>query len=691
VNAGKQQLWLLVAIFGVVGAASPADLPLGFVEEKVADGISGATGMAVARDGRIFVCEQTGALRVVKNGTMLEDPFLRLEVDSFWERGLIGVTSHPQFPEKPFVFVVYVTAKPYPHHRISRFTAEGDRAKPASELVLLEGDNQNEMAGTIKAGHQGGGIHFDVGGKLYVAIGEQTAGAPSQRLDTLLGKMLRLNPEGGIPEDNPFFSATQGKYRAIWALGLRNPFAFAVQARTGRIFINDVGGSAWEEINEGKPGANYGWPTAEGYSTNSQYRNPIHAYRPTMGRSISGGVFYNPGVAQFPTQYVGKYFFQDYMNNWMRVLDPEHPQDIATFARNLSGPVAVDLGPDGSLYYLNRSAWVKDEKWKPNTGSLYRIRYVGQPAVSASEIQQARAEAHFPRWFSNSDWWRQSGMLRYEVNCPVWLPGLQAERWIRLPAGKSIGFHKTAPWRFPSETAFLKHLYAGERRIETQVIVAGERCFSAASYKWRPDASDAELVEDAVAEAVVCGNKQINWHFPGVDDCVSIQAGYSGFFLEIGTAQLNRDVRDPETGQRTNQLMLWNRNKMFESPLQENELQNLNRMAQCDDSSASDELKVRSYLAANCAMCHFPEGPSRGAFDARFETPLARQNLIRAEPLAGDLGVAGAKIVFPGQPEKSILYQRIKRFDLYRMPPAALNDLESPILPILERWIRELK
>jgi uncharacterized repeat protein (TIGR03806 family) len=369
-------------------AAQPAppppdgvDLPECFSETVVATGITGATAMEIAPDGRIFVCEQTGALRIVKEDKLLPEPFVTAPVDSYWERGLIGVALDPEFGENGFIYLCYVAPKPYPHHRISRFTARGDAALPGSEMILLEGDDQGKLGGAIPAGHQGGAIHFGKGGKLYVAIGEQTAGKPAQQLDTFQGKMLRINRDGSIPEDNPFYKTTHGKYRAIWAVGLRNPFAFAVQPGTGRIYINDVGDARWEEINEGLAGANYGWPESEGYTTNPKHRTPIHAYDHAVGRSITGGAFYNPPVRQFPAEYVGKYFFADYMDNWIRVLDPADPKAIRLFATGLSAPVDLKVGADGSLYCLNRHAWVKDEKFRPNTGSLVRIAYTaaGKP------------------------------------------------------------------------------------------------------------------------------------------------------------------------------------------------------------------------------------------------------------------------------------------------------------------------
>ena len=126
---------------------------------------------------------------------------------------------------------------------MSRFTAAGDDAAfQAVETILLEGDDQSKLGGVVPAGHQGGAIHFGKDGKLYVALGEQTAGAPAQAMDSLFGKLLRINSDGSIPEDNPFFRTARGRALApIWALGLRNPFTFAVQPETGRIFLNDVG------------------------------------------------------------------------------------------------------------------------------------------------------------------------------------------------------------------------------------------------------------------------------------------------------------------------------------------------------------------------------------------------------------------------------------------------------------------
>jgi putative heme-binding domain-containing protein len=365
----------LVAFLETLGARGPITLPSDFAWARVASRITGATSMAVAPDGRIFVCEQTGALRVVKNDRLLDAPFLTLRVDRAWERGLIGAAVDPNFLENRFVYLTYVSPHPYPHHCISRFTARGDVAVTGSETILLEGDDQTKLGGVTAAGHQGGAIHFGKDGKLYVALGEQTAGAPAQAMDTLLGKLLRINPDGSIPENNPFCQKTRGKYRAIWAVGLRNPFTFAVQPETGRIFINDVGQAAWEEIDEGFAGANYGWPASEGPTTDARFRGPIHHY-PVA--SIAGGAFCpRDASGGFPAHYRGRYFFADFVKGWINVLDPDHPEKVETFATGLARPVDLQFAPNGSLYVLERDAWVIDDNFRPCTGSLLRIRFNG--------------------------------------------------------------------------------------------------------------------------------------------------------------------------------------------------------------------------------------------------------------------------------------------------------------------------
>src|SRR5438132_127904 len=334
-------------------AVSAANLPSGFTEEQFGGNLSGSpTAMAFAPDGRLFVCQQGGQLRVIKNGSLLSTPFVSLTVDSSGERGLLGIAFDPNFATNHYLYVYYTVATSPIHNRVSRFTAAGDTAAPGSHAVILELNNLSSATN-----HNGGAIHFGPDGKLYIAVGENANGANSQTLSNLLGKMLRINSDGSIPTDNPFYNTATGSNRAIWALGLRNPFTFAFRPGTGRMFINDVGESTYEEINDGIAGSNYGWPITEGPTSNPAFRGPIYFYGHGAGCAIVGATFYNPPVPQFPSSYTGKYFFADLCSGWIRVFDPT--AGTATgFATGISSPVDLHVGPDGALYYLVRAGQV---------------------------------------------------------------------------------------------------------------------------------------------------------------------------------------------------------------------------------------------------------------------------------------------------------------------------------------------
>jgi glucose/arabinose dehydrogenase len=342
----------LIATLLLCTTIGAATLPSGFSETTIASGLATPTAMALAPDGRIFICQQNGALRVVKNGTLLATPFITLPVDSTGERGLLGVAFDPDFLSNGFVYVYYTTASAPIHNRISRLTANGDVAAAGSEVVLMDLENLSAT------NHNGGALHFGRDGKLYVAVGENAVRANSQTLANRLGKVLRINSDGTIPADNPFHATASGDNRSIWALGLRNPFTFGVHPLSGRIFINDVGQSTWEEINEGAAGGNYGWPATEGPTSNPQFISPLHFYSNANATecAIAGGAFYAPEVRQFPSEYLDSYFFSDLCGGWIRRLDTSAQSN--GFATALSNPVDLLVGHDGSLYYLMRGGGV---------------------------------------------------------------------------------------------------------------------------------------------------------------------------------------------------------------------------------------------------------------------------------------------------------------------------------------------
>jgi glucose/arabinose dehydrogenase len=346
-----------------------------FTDSPFASGLTNPTDMEFAPDGRLFVAEQAGRVRIVKpDGTLATFLNISTKIDSNGERGLQALTFDPNFSTNRYVYLQYTkkaTSTTPVHNRVVRVTANGNKVVSGSEKLIFRLGNQTSDH------HMGGAIDFGKDGKLYISTGDNETPAKAQQLTNLFGKMLRINKDGTIPTTNPFYTTTSGNNRAIWALGLRNPFKFAVQPGTGTIFINDVGQDAWEEIDEydpdeDVPGANYGWgfPTSPPYYEGiiaspdpslQNYKNPVLSYGhdgaiETTGCSITGGAFYDPTTATTSfASYQGKYFYTDFCSGWIRVFDPSSKTDSA-FASGIVKPVDLEVGDNGGLYYLYRGS-----------------------------------------------------------------------------------------------------------------------------------------------------------------------------------------------------------------------------------------------------------------------------------------------------------------------------------------------
>lgn len=352
---------VLAVSLGFFCGARAATLPPGFTETEVASFSGPPTAMEFAPDGKLFITQQNGIMPVWENGTMVAANFFAnapLVTDASVERGLLGITFDPAYASNRYVYVYYTISGGDHHNQVSRFTANaaGSLAVAGSETLIWKGDPHS--AGN----HNGGAIHFGPDGKLYIATGDNAAGTPAQSLTSQHGKILRVNADGTIPLDNPFHDSVGPNVDAIWALGLRNPFTFAFQPGTGRMFINDVGQSTWEEINDGgglqsARGMNFGWPTTEGDFNQSSFPNftrPFYAYNHNSGTPrgnvITGGAFYNPATNTFGGGYQGDYFFADLGSGWIYRIDLDN-KAVTQFATG-AGAVDLKVTDDGSLYYL---------------------------------------------------------------------------------------------------------------------------------------------------------------------------------------------------------------------------------------------------------------------------------------------------------------------------------------------------
>lgn len=400
-------LSLASMLFGLPAPA--ATLPPGFELTLHVSGLSVPTAMAFTPDGRLLVAEKGGALRVVAHGSLLPEPFVTLTVASDGEQGLVGVAVDPNFASNHFVYLHYTATTPTLHNRVSRFTADGNVAQPGSELPLLDLEPLTAII------HNGGGIQFGQDGKLYIGVGDNGNRSNAQSLETLKGKILRIDPDGGIPDDNPVSfggttGTTSGPMRAIWAIGLRNPFSSSFDRCEGRYYINDVGEGSMEEIDRGSAGANFGWPDCEGRCEAKLpgRRNPIyqypHASESGWSCAITGGAFYQPEMLQFPAFYRGAYFFADWCGDWIQLLTPALGTSVSFVREGPTGIVDLDVGDDGALYLLTLY-----------DGSIWKIAY---PAAAPPDefrdiaVQDGNFDMEYGGWRGSRDAGASGGSFR---------------------------------------------------------------------------------------------------------------------------------------------------------------------------------------------------------------------------------------------------------------------------------------
>lgn len=339
--------------------------------EQVASGLSNPLYLtAPPADSRLFIVEQSGRIRIAQNGQVLTAPFLDIanKVRSGGEQGLLSVAFHPRYATNGYFYVNYTDLNG--DTRIERYTvsANPNIADPASAKLIL-------TVVQPYANHNGGLVMFGPDGMLYIGMGDGGSGGDpqgyGQSRNTLLGKLLRIDVDGGdpyaIPADNPFVGVS-GARPEIWATGLRNPWRFAFDRRAGLLYVADVGQSQWEEVdvmpaNQG--GVNYGWKIMEGahcYATPSCSSAglvlPALEYGHAEGCSITGGFVYrgsqSPGL-------VGHYFYSDYCDGWLksftyangavterRTWNVPNLGNVLSFGEDASGEVYV-LSANGSV------------------------------------------------------------------------------------------------------------------------------------------------------------------------------------------------------------------------------------------------------------------------------------------------------------------------------------------------------
>jgi uncharacterized repeat protein (TIGR03806 family) len=693
---------------------------------------------------QLCVWEREGRVWTFQNSHDVAEKKLIIDVhdqcQGWDDSGLLGVAFHPGFATNHYVFIYYTWVKPGTvagdpftrpnpilpntyHDRLSRFTLDDHGvAIPNSEVPFIDLTDQTVW-------HHGGGMFFHpTNGFLYLTIGDNSVSDNDQIIDkSLYSGVLRIDVDcrGGaishapprqpvngvtanyfIPNDNPFVGQSN-VLEEFFCLGLRSPHRMTCDPVTGRIFIGDVGESAREEIDviePGESGLNFQWNRCEGTLGEMKppylgiSRGPVLDYPHSDGRAVIGGYVYRG--RQFAHDLGGKYIFGDNVYRIVWALDetttPFHKTVLCVMPKgdgpnsgsDYTGLSSFGVDANGEIYFCQMSSI---------GGRIYTLRRGGPPPPShplPKLLSETGVFSDLPNLIP------QNFLVPYAPNSPFWSDGALKERWMALPTGAKIGFSPTSEWKFPAGTVFVKNFELPVddtnpkvlRRLETRLLVCDTNGgVYGASYKWRADNSDADIVTAGFTEPITIntanGTRTQNWFYPGRQDCLTCHTPASGGVLGAKTRQLNGNYTYPN-GVTDNQLRTWNHLGFFDRKLTDAAIYRFPRLVNITNNVAPLQLRVRSYLDANCAQCHRPGGAG-AFFDARFETPLSKQNLING-PVANQMGIVGAKVIVPGDTNKSILYRRDTIVGRGQMPPLGKNVVDTDAATVIGKWISSL-
>ena len=668
------------------------------------------------------------------------------------EWGLLGIAFHPDFKHNGYFYITYDPQVPengrlVGFNRVSRFSIDKsgpNKADMTSELPYI---TQLDLA----PNHNGGCIKFGADGYLYTSIGDEGNANDSFNNASFVDKdffasMFRIdidNRPGNlepnkhtqnsttfpsavnivdghaaykIPADNPLIGISSyfgkpvdpAKVRTeIYANGLRNAWRFAFDDPTGRLFEAEVGQDRWEEINIIEKGGNYGWSYREAFHDGPRINtkppeakllDPIYEYGHTprvqnnefAGNSISGGFIYRGSNL---TELSGDYIFGDYAvrRAWALHQNSDGKWTPKLLANNIGQPAEFSPDPrNGDILFAD----IGPLNNQPN-GKIKRIVRTGvQGDPPPALISQVGA-------FKNLKTLEPvDGMIPYAPNVTFWSDYADKQRWFMVPkSGDTIGFNATGNWTFPAGMVWVKNFEmemtrgdaSTRRRLETRFLVkTANGGVYGLTYKWRPDNSDADLVPESGMDETLTINdhgakKQQVWHYPSQSDCLTCHSPVTGGPLGFNTWQLNGDG----VGTR-NQIEAMAKDGYFAAGTQIPAVKTLGAYAKANDTSASVEWRVRSYLAANCVQCHQPGGVVQGLWDARPTTATPAAGLVNGN-LVANRGDAAAKVVVPGDAAHSMLLKRIVADGVPRMPPLATNELDPAAQKLLTEWIQSIK
>jgi hypothetical protein len=504
----------------------------------------------------------------------------------------------------------------------------------------------------------------------------------------------------GVPEDNPFV-ARKGARPELWAYGLRNPWRLSYDRPSGQLWVGNNGQDLYEQVYLIRKGANYGWSVTEGshvfYAQRQAGPDPIAPptaeHDHSEARSLTGGRVYRgtrlPGL-------VGAYLYGDWSTG--RIWGIKHDGERAIWNRELvDTPFNITgFGTDhsGELYVIDQ------------VSGFYRF----EPSTEADKPSQP-----FPTKLSEmglfssvSSHRPHPAALPFDVVAPQWADGAVMERFAALPGLERIEqkpqLNAGGAWTMPNGSCLVQTLSldvingagkAARKRVETRLLFRQQGEWTGYSYRWNTDQTDAELVpatgaaeEFEVADAAdPTGRRDQVWRFPARTECLVCHSRASGFMLSFTPLELDRDHE--YLGRVDNQLRTFEHIGLFQGALPKRPADR-SRLVDPADVQAPVEARVKSYLHVNCAICHVLEGGGNARMELGLATPLARMRLINEVPIHANFDIQDARLVAPGAPERSVLYQRISRRQTGQMPPLVYNEVDRKAVKLIADWIRGL-
>ena len=709
----QRELWTTGTIHGTPEPPDPFTTQDAFPKLKLFEPLSvglvpGSQRFGVAtRPGKMFTFE-------IEPGVDHADLLLDIKQTTY------GVAFHPQFAKNGFFYVTYVVEPDKPTgSRLSRFRVKPGQppvADPASEQIILEWPS---------GGHNGCCIRFGADGYLYLATGDGSGIADGlqtgQDISDLLGSILRIDvdhPDGSrpysIPKDNPFVGRADARGE-IWSFGHRQVWKFSFDNQQ-RLWAGEVGQDLWEMVYLIQKGGNYGWSINEGKHPfrperpkgPGEFVQPLIEHSHSDFRSITGGYVFES--SRLP-ELKGAYIYGDYDTGKLWSLKysggkvTEHRQLTDTQIR------IVEFAQDGAgeVYLVDFAG-----------GGLHRI-VKAPPQVETKPFPRKLSETGL--FASTKDHLPAAGLIPYSVNAPLWSDGAEKDRFIALPGDTKIGFDKViyphgpeysdVGWRFPDGTVLVKtfslEMEAGQasslKRLETRLLQYrkmpgnddeyGAQYWYGYTYVWNDDQTDAELlaaegldrkltIKDAAAPG---GQREQVWRFPSRAECTLCHTMASKYVLGVTTLQMNK-IHNYD-GKKANQLSVLEALDVFQDKLPKPP-EELPRLADYRDEQESLHHRARSYLHANCAHCHRKWGGGNAEFELQASIPLTQTLAVNTKPGQGSFKLTDPRIIVPGEPNRSLVLERMKLEGLGRMPHIASKLVDQQAVNVVRQWIASL-